>query len=72
MKPLSRRSITTGLAAAVTAIPAVGLCVGHMANGEPGQLAALVRRYFEEVAAFNTDLAMEDDDALPTSLSIRP
>ena len=26
MKPLSRRSVTTGLAAAVTAIPAVGLC----------------------------------------------
>jgi len=25
MKPLSRRSVTTGLAAAVTAIPAVGL-----------------------------------------------
>ena len=28
MKPLSRRSVTTGLAAAVTAIPAVGLCAG--------------------------------------------
>jgi hypothetical protein len=28
MKPLSRRSVTTGLAAAVTAIPAVGLGVG--------------------------------------------
>ena len=28
MKPLSRRSVTTGLAAAVTALPAVGLCVG--------------------------------------------
>ena len=26
MKPLSRRSITTGLAAAVTAIPGLGLC----------------------------------------------
>ena len=28
MKPLTRRSVTTGLAAAVTAIPAVGLCKG--------------------------------------------
>jgi len=28
MKPLSRRSVATGLAAAVTAIPAMGLCKG--------------------------------------------
>lgn len=32
-KPISRRSVTTGLAAAVTAIPAVGLCVA--ARGDP-------------------------------------
>jgi len=34
MKPLSRRSVTTGLAAAVTAIPTVGLSVA--ARGDPG------------------------------------
>ena len=28
MKSVSRRSVTTGLAAAVTVIPALGLCVG--------------------------------------------
>ncbi len=33
MKPLSRRSVTAGLAAAVTAIPAVGLSVA--AKGAP-------------------------------------
>lgn len=33
MKHLSRRSVTTGLAAAVTAIPAVALCIA--ARGDP-------------------------------------
>ena len=62
MKPLTRRSVTTGLAAAVTAIPALGLPIGVvMAKGEPGQLAALIRRYWAEVDAFNADPAMEDD-----------
>ena len=51
MKPLSRRSVTTGLAAAVTAIPAVGLCKG--VEG-PSELAALIRRYYEEVDAFSS------------------
>ena len=59
MKPLSRRSVTTGLAAAVTAIPAVGLCKN--AEG-PSELAGLVRRYFDEVAAFNADPRGEDND----------
>lgn len=36
MKPLSRRSVTTGLAAAVTAIPAVALCAA--ATTEPDVL----------------------------------
>jgi hypothetical protein len=41
--------------AAVTAIAAIGLPMGAaMARGEPGQLAALVSRYFAEVDAFNT------------------
>jgi hypothetical protein len=33
MKPLSRRSVTTGIAAAVTAIPTMGLAV--VARGDP-------------------------------------
>ncbi len=32
MKPLTRRSVTTGLVAAVTAIPALGLAI---ARGDP-------------------------------------
>lgn len=41
MKPLSRRAVTTGLAAAVTAIPAVGLCVGAESASElPGLIKA--------------------------------
>jgi hypothetical protein len=34
MKPLSRRSVTTGLAAAVTAIPAVGLAKDAEGNAD--------------------------------------
>jgi hypothetical protein len=40
MKSLSRRSVTAGFAAAVTAIPAVGLCKGLEANGELDRLIA--------------------------------
>jgi hypothetical protein len=32
MKPLSRRSVTTGLAAAVTAIPALRLCAARKSD----------------------------------------
>jgi hypothetical protein len=52
MKPLSRRSVTTGMLAAVTAIPALGLPIGVVrAEGEPGELASLVSRYFAQVDA---------------------
>lgn len=51
MNPLTRRSVTTGLAAAVTAIP----------EG-PSELAAIVRRYFEELAAFNADPRGDDNE----------
>ena len=37
MKPLTRRSVTTGLAAAVTVIPAVGLCFAAKAKPTPGK-----------------------------------
>jgi hypothetical protein len=46
MKPLSRRSLTTGLAAAVTAIPAVGPCV----SAKPAPEKRL-RLAFEELRA---------------------
>jgi hypothetical protein len=61
MKPLSRRSVTTGLAAAVTAIPALGLCKG--AEG-PSELAAIVRRYFAELDEFDS-MPGHVFDALP-------
>ena len=38
MKPLSRRSVTTGIAAAVAAIPAVGLCKGAKESSELREL----------------------------------
>lgn len=63
MKPLSRRSVATGLAAAVTAIPAVGLSVGlAKASRGPSELAALIRRYWSEVDAFNANAPEDDDD----------
>ena len=56
---ISRRSLTSGLAAAVTAVPAAGLCKG--AKG-PSEFAALARRYFAEVAAFNADARGDDNE----------
>ena len=49
MKPLSRRSVTTGLAAAVTAIPAVGLATSAVANPGDDKLLAVIGRYKAEV-----------------------
>ena len=71
MKPLSRRSVMAGSAAALTAIPALALPV---AASEGGELAALVRRYFAEVEAFNAD-PPEDYEAFfatqPSDLTVR-
>lgn len=71
MKSLSRRSVMAGSAAAVTAIPSLALPV---AAREGGELAALVRRYFAEVDAFNAD-PPEDNKAYfatqPQDLSLR-
>jgi hypothetical protein len=47
MTSLSRRSVTTGLAAAVTAIPAVGLSRDHMAHIVEDPLLPLLRRFQE-------------------------
>jgi hypothetical protein len=66
MKALSRRSVTTGLAAAVTAIPAVGLC--QSASAAPGDdpLLKIIDRYKAELAAIDAvhdDLTDADIDA---------
>src|ERR1700675_2026921 len=64
MKPLSRRSATTGIVASVTAIPAVGLATSLRDPGDDKLLAA-IRRYKSEVAAINAshDLTDEELDA---------
>ena len=49
MKPLSRRSVTAGLAAAVTAIPAVGFCTGVKDGSE---LRELIKAHRSAYRAF--------------------
>jgi hypothetical protein len=63
MKPLSRRSVTTGLVAAVTAIPAVALSVSSAPSDD--KLLAVIRSYKSEIAAINasSDLSDEELDA---------
>jgi hypothetical protein len=61
----SRRSVTTGMVAAVTAIPAVGFSMRANADPRDDKLLALIRRYKAEVAAINAsrDLSDEEIDA---------
>jgi hypothetical protein len=56
MKPLSRRSVTAGLAAAVTAIPALGLAKGS--NGAP-ELRALIEVHRAAFRAFGQAIDRE-------------
>jgi len=66
MKPLSRRSVTTGLAAAVAVIPLVGLATSAVANPGDDKLLAVIGRYKAEVDAINAsheDLSDEEIDA---------
>jgi hypothetical protein len=58
MKPISRRCVTTGLAAAVTAIPAVGLCRGAT---EGGELRSLIETHRAAVAAFTEALSRNEE-----------
>ena len=58
MNPVTRRSVMAGSAAVVAAVPAFGLTKG--VDG-PSELAALVKRYFEQIAIFN-DTRHETDD----------
>jgi hypothetical protein len=62
MKPLSRRSVTTGLAAAVTAIPAVGLSVSARADTRDDKLLATIRRYRAEINAVNASHGLSDEE----------
>jgi hypothetical protein len=57
---LTRRSVTAGIAAAVTAVPAVGFCKG--AEG-PSAFAARARQYYAEVDVFNLTEHETDDEA---------
>jgi hypothetical protein len=59
MKPLiSRRSVTTGAIAALTAIPAIGLC--KSAKADP--LLKVIGRYRAEIAAVNASHGLSDEE----------
>jgi hypothetical protein len=61
MKALSRRSVTTGLAAAVAAVPGVGLSMAaKAATTERSELASLIDLYWRQVDAFN-DTPFDND-----------
>ena len=60
MKPLSRRSLTTGLVAAVAAIPAVALSVSAAPTDD--KLRAVIRRYESELAAINASVDLSDEE----------
>jgi len=62
MKPLSRRSVTTGLAAAVTAIPALGLCATAKAAPGDDPLLKVIGRYRAEIAAVNASHGLSDEE----------
>lgn len=51
MAPLTRRSVTTGLVVAVTAIPAVGLTSGAKAAIAEPELLARVRAFARQLTA---------------------
>ena len=56
MKTVTRRSVATGLAAAVAG-PALMATASGKSGGalpRPGELASLISRYWAEVDAFNT------------------
>lgn len=65
MKPLSRRSVIAGSAAAVTALPTLGLCKVAESGPVSDPLLEGIRRYQAEIAALNAtdyDLADEESD----------
>ena len=58
MRPLSRRSVTTGMVAAVTAIPAIGLC--KSAKADP--LLKVIGRYRAQIAAASATQGLSDEE----------
>ena len=61
MKPLTRRSVTTGMVAAVTAIPAVTLSVSARADTRDDKPLATIRRYRAEINAVNASHGLTDE-----------
>jgi hypothetical protein len=61
MKPLTRRSVTTGMVAAVTAIPAVTPSVSARADTRADKLLATIRRYRAEINAVNASHGLTDE-----------
>ena len=62
MKPISRRSVTTGIVAAVTAIPALGLATSVKAHPGDDKLLTVIRRYKSEVDAINASGNLSDEE----------
>jgi hypothetical protein len=60
MKPLSRRSVTTSMVAAVAAVPAVALSVRSAPRDD--KLLAVIRRYESELAALNASRGLTDEE----------
>ena len=62
MKSITRRSVTTGLAAAVTAIPAVGLCASAKGDPSDDPLLEAIDRYRAEIATANATHGLTDEE----------
>ena len=63
MKSITRRSVTTGLAAAVTVMHAAGLPTGaRIAPGKDDPLFEAIQRYRVEVAALNSSSGLSDEE----------
>jgi hypothetical protein len=57
----------TGIVAAVTAIPAVGLATTLRVHPGDDKLLTAIRRYKSEVAAINASHGLTDEDLPPMS-----
>ena len=60
MKPVTRRSVMVGSAAAVAAIPAVGL---YKSEAIDDPLLEAIRRYRAESAVYNASRGLSDDES---------
>jgi hypothetical protein len=62
MKSVTRRSVTTGMLAAVTAIPALGLAMSVRAHPGDDKLLEAIGRYRGEVTAINASSGLDDEE----------